>query len=85
MAKQHPGLRIDDVTVTKTTHANQKLWMTAEVCGLLKTRDEAFRSGDKAVLKKARANVLWHQECKKQSLHRQQRHTEPVASHSDHQ
>ncbi len=35
---------IDDVTVTKTTttRANQKPWMTAEVCGLLKTRDEAF-------------------------------------------
>ncbi len=31
--------------------------MTAEVCGLLKTRDEAFRSGDKAALKTARANL----------------------------
>ncbi len=51
---------IDDVTVTKTiinTHANQKPWMTAEVRGLLKTRDEAFRSGDKAALKTARANL----------------------------
>ncbi len=50
---------IDDVTVTKTitTRANQKPWMTAEVCGLLKTRDEAFRSGDKAALKTARANL----------------------------
>ncbi len=50
---------IDDVTVTKniTTRANQKPWMTAEVCGLLKTRDDAFRSGDKAVLKTARANL----------------------------
>ncbi len=40
---------MDDVTVTKTitTRANQKPWMTAEVRGLLKTRDEAFRSGDK--------------------------------------
>ncbi|XP_058650447.1 uncharacterized protein LOC131551470 [Onychostoma macrolepis] len=46
----------DDVTVTKTitTRANQKPWMTAEVRGLLKTRDEAFRSGDKAALKTAR-------------------------------
>ncbi len=46
---------IDDVTVTKTitTRANQKPWMTAEVRGLLKTRDEAFRSGDKAALKTA--------------------------------
>ncbi len=44
---------IDDVTVTKTitTRANRKPWMTAEVRGLLKTRDEAFRSGDKAALK----------------------------------
>ncbi len=50
---------IDDVTVTKTitTRANQKPWMTAEVRGLLKTRDEAFRSGDKAALKTARSNL----------------------------
>ncbi len=50
---------IDDVTVTKTitTHANQKPWMTAEVRGLLKTRDEAFKSGHKATLKTARANL----------------------------
>ncbi len=50
---------MDDVTVTKTitTHANQKPWMTAEVRGLLKTRDETFRSGDKAALKTARANL----------------------------
>ncbi len=50
---------MDDVTVTKTitTRANQKPWMTAEVRGLLKTRDEAFRSGDKAALKTARANL----------------------------
>ncbi len=50
---------IDDATVTKTitTLANQKPWMTAEVRGLLKTRDEAFRSGDKAALKTARANL----------------------------
>ncbi len=42
-----------DVTVTKTitTRANRKPWMTAEVRGLLNTRDEAFRSGDKAALK----------------------------------
>ncbi len=50
---------IDDVTVTRTitTRANQKTWMTAEVCWLLKTRDEAFRSGDKAAFKTARANL----------------------------
>ncbi len=85
---------IDDVTVTKTitTPANQKPWMTAEVCGLLKTRDEAFRSGDKAVLKTARANLPCGIKIAKRtyaqknqlSLHRQQRHTEPVASQLDH-
>ncbi len=50
---------IDDVTVTKaiTTHANQRPWMTAEVGGLLKIRDEAYRSGDKTALKTARANL----------------------------
>ncbi len=50
---------MDDVTVTKTitTRANQKPWMTAEVRGLLKTRDEAFRSGDKVALKTASANL----------------------------
>ncbi len=50
---------IDDVTVTKTiiTRANQKPWMTAEVRGLLKTRDKAFRSGVKPVLKTARVNL----------------------------
>ncbi len=50
---------IDDVTVTKTitTRANQKPWVTAEVCRLLKIRDETFRSGDKAALKTARANL----------------------------
>ncbi len=45
------------VTKTITTCGNQKPWMTAEVRGLLKTRDEAFRSGDKAALKTARANL----------------------------
>ncbi len=50
---------IDDVTVTKTitTRANRKPWMTAEVRGLQKTREEAFRSGDKAALKTASANL----------------------------
>ncbi len=50
---------IDDVTVTKTitTRANKKPWMTAEVRGPLKTKDEAFRSGDKAALNTARANL----------------------------
>ncbi len=85
---------IDDVTVTKTitTRANQKPWMTAEVRGLLKTRDEAFRSGDKAALKTARANLSRGIKNAKRSyakknqwsLQRQQRHTAPVVSHSDH-
>ncbi len=50
---------IDDVTVTKTitTRANQKPWMAAEVHGLLKIQDETFRSGDKAALKTAIANL----------------------------
>ncbi len=84
---------MDDVTVTKTitTRANQKPWMTAEVRGLLKTRDEAFRSGDKAALKTARANLSCGIKNAKRS-HAQKinnhftdsRHTEPVASHSDH-
>ncbi len=45
------------VTKTITTCGNQKPWMTAEVRGLQKTRDETFRSGDKAALKTARANL----------------------------
>ncbi len=79
-------------TVTKpiTTRANQKPWMTAEVRGLLKTRDETFRSGDKAALKTARGqSVLWYQKCKtvicsknQQSLHRQQRTHGACGKHS---
>ncbi|KAL0150417.1 hypothetical protein M9458_054234 [Cirrhinus mrigala] len=46
---------IGDVTVTRC--ANQKPWMTAEVHGLLNIREEAFRSGDKAALETARANL----------------------------
>ncbi len=85
---------IDDVTVTKTItpRANQKPWMTAEVRGLLKTRDEAFRSGDKAALKTARTKLSCgiknakrsYVQKNQQSFHRRQRHTEPVAIHSDH-
>lgn len=37
--------------------ANQKTWMTAQVCWLLKTRDEIFWTGDKAAIKTARANL----------------------------
>ncbi|KAK3567736.1 hypothetical protein QTP86_024052, partial [Hemibagrus guttatus] len=50
---------IDDVTVSKTitTRSNQKPWMTAEVCALLKSRDSAFRAGDKEALRTARAKL----------------------------
>ncbi|KAI4889627.1 hypothetical protein NFI96_027771 [Prochilodus magdalenae] len=50
---------IDDVTVSKvsTTHPNQKPWMTAEVRVLLGARDKAFKSGDKAGLRTARAKL----------------------------
>ncbi|KAK3545720.1 hypothetical protein QTP70_011351 [Hemibagrus guttatus] len=50
---------INDVTVSKTitTLSNQKPWMTAEVHSLLKSRDSAFRAGDKAALRTARAKL----------------------------
>ncbi|KAI5085414.1 hypothetical protein C0J45_23128, partial [Silurus meridionalis] len=53
------GKCIDDVTISKTitTRSNQKPWMTAKVCALLKTRDSAFRAGDKTALKTARAKL----------------------------
>ncbi|KAI5628809.1 gastrula zinc finger protein XlCGF28.1-like [Silurus asotus] len=53
------GKCIDDVTISKTitTRSNQKPWMTAKVRALLKTRDSAFRAGDKAALKTARAKL----------------------------
>ncbi|KAI4881767.1 hypothetical protein NFI96_000364 [Prochilodus magdalenae] len=53
------GKCIDDVTVSKTitTRPNQKQWMTAEVRALLKARDSAFKAGDKAALRKARAKL----------------------------
>ncbi|KAK3529355.1 hypothetical protein QTP70_029327 [Hemibagrus guttatus] len=40
---------IDDVTISKsiTTRSNQKPWMTAKVCALLKSRASAFRARDK--------------------------------------
>ncbi|KAL0149686.1 hypothetical protein M9458_054969 [Cirrhinus mrigala] len=49
----------EDVTVTKTitVRANQKPWMTGEVYRLLKARNVAFRTGDEASLKTARANL----------------------------
>ncbi|KAK3562816.1 hypothetical protein QTP86_009973 [Hemibagrus guttatus] len=53
------GKCIDDMTVYKTitTRSNQKPWMTAEVHALLKSRDTAFRVGDKATLRTARAKL----------------------------
>ncbi|KAI5099333.1 proline-rich protein 12 isoform X1 [Silurus meridionalis] len=50
---------VDDVTISKsiTTRSNQKPWMTANVRALLKQRDSAFRTGDKAALKTARAKL----------------------------
>ncbi|KAI4890857.1 hypothetical protein NFI96_008482, partial [Prochilodus magdalenae] len=52
---------IDDVTISKViaTHPNQKPWMTTEVRVLLGTRDKAFKSGDKASLRTARAKLSW--------------------------
>ncbi|KAL0149801.1 hypothetical protein M9458_054849 [Cirrhinus mrigala] len=49
----------EDVTVTKTitVHANQKPWLTGEVYSLLKAWNVAFRAGDEARLKMARANL----------------------------
>ncbi|KAK3542802.1 hypothetical protein QTP70_003006 [Hemibagrus guttatus] len=50
---------IDDVTVSKAiiTRSDQKPWMTAKVHALLKSRDYAFRAGDKTALKSARAKL----------------------------
>ncbi|KAK3506482.1 hypothetical protein QTP70_001798 [Hemibagrus guttatus] len=50
---------IDDVTISKsiTTRSNQKLWMTAKVHALLKSRDSTFRAGDKDALRTARAKL----------------------------
>ncbi|KAK3531147.1 hypothetical protein QTP70_013249 [Hemibagrus guttatus] len=49
---------IDDVTISKsiTTRSNQKPWMTA-VRALLKSRDSAFKAGDKDALRTARAKL----------------------------
>lgn len=49
----------DDVTTTKniSIRANQKPWLTGEVHRLLKVRKTAFRKGDAAGLRKARADL----------------------------
>ncbi|KAK3511365.1 hypothetical protein QTP70_005288 [Hemibagrus guttatus] len=53
------GKCIDDVTVSKTITicSTQKPWMNAEVRALLKSRDSAFRAGDKMALRTARAKL----------------------------
>ena len=50
---------IDDVTHMKTitNRANQKPWLTGDVHRLLKARNKAFRAGDEAGLRTARANL----------------------------
>ena len=50
---------VDTVTVNKRIRVfpNQKPWMTSEVQSLLKQRNAAFRSGDKALYSTARANL----------------------------
>ncbi|KAK3527029.1 hypothetical protein QTP86_007181 [Hemibagrus guttatus] len=53
------GKCIDDETASKsiTTRPNQKPWMTTKVRVLLKSRDSAFRAGDKDALRTARAKL----------------------------
>ncbi|KAK3527264.1 hypothetical protein QTP86_018628 [Hemibagrus guttatus] len=50
---------INDVTISKsiTTRSNQKPWMIAKVHALLKSRDSAFRSGDKDALRAAQTKL----------------------------
>lgn len=50
---------VDNVTVDKLirVYPNQKPWMTKEVQTLLKDRNTAFRSGDRALYSAARANL----------------------------
>ncbi len=50
---------MENVTVNKKIRVfpNQKPWMTCEVKSLLKERDSAFRSGDKASYSTARSNL----------------------------
>ncbi|KAK3509724.1 hypothetical protein QTP70_008460 [Hemibagrus guttatus] len=50
---------IDDMTISIsiTTRSKQKPWMTAKVRALLKSRDSAFRAGDKDALRTAQAKL----------------------------
>ena len=49
----------EDVCVIRniTTRANQIPWMTSEVWSMLRARNAAFKSGDAAALRQARANL----------------------------
>ena len=49
----------DDVTEVRTIRrrANQKPWLTGEVRALLRTRNEAFKSGDIAAFRLAKQNL----------------------------
>ncbi|KAK3549467.1 hypothetical protein QTP86_001464 [Hemibagrus guttatus] len=51
------GTNMLDLVYKNTTCSNQKLWMTAKVRALLKSRDSALRAGDKTALKIARAKL----------------------------
>lgn len=50
---------IDTVTVVKTIRVfpNEKPWMTGQVRALLRARDAAFRSGDRALYSRTRADL----------------------------
>ncbi|KAK3565926.1 hypothetical protein QTP86_021443, partial [Hemibagrus guttatus] len=50
---------IDDVTISKsiTTRSNQKPWVTTKVRALPKSRDFAFKAGDKDALRTAQAKL----------------------------
>ncbi|KAG5266197.1 hypothetical protein AALO_G00250850 [Alosa alosa] len=64
---------IDDVTHTKDiiTRANWKPWLTEDVLRLLRARDKAYRAGDEAGMKTARANLSRGiKEAKKEYTHK---------------
>lgn len=74
-----------DVTAFKTITSscyNQKLWMTAEVCELLKLRDFAFRKGDKEAQRNARAKLSRaHSGGESTATYRPQQHAAHMAGH----
>ena len=64
---------IDDVTHTKDiiTRANWKPWLTGDVLRLLRARDKAYRAGDEAGMRTARANLSRGiKEAKKEYTHK---------------